>query len=58
MSPQLLFVALALALAAAAALLLLLVIFRRERQLSNLALATLLIALAAGVWWTAIRTPL
>ena len=58
MSLQLLFAALALLLAAGAALLLMVVIFRRERQLANLSLAILLIALAFGVWWTSIRTPL
>ncbi len=47
-----------LALVIAALLLLLLVILRRGRSWSNLALAFLLVALAAGVWFTAIRTPL
>lgn len=55
---QLVFAGLALLLTAAAALLLVLVIFRRERQLANLALAVLLMALAFGVWWTSIREPL
>lgn len=50
--------ALALLLSALAAVLLMAVIFRRDRQLPNLAMATLLIALAFGVWWTAIRDPL
>lgn len=34
------------------------VIFRRGRTGTYLALAILLIVLALGVWWTAIRTPL
>jgi len=55
---QLVFAGLALLLTAAAALLFIIVIFRRERQLPNLALAILLMALAFGVWWTAIREPL
>ena len=58
MSLQLLFAALALLLVVGAALLFIVVIFRRERQLPNLALALLLLALAFGVWWTSIRTPL
>ena len=58
MSLQVLFAALALLLALGAALLLMVVIFRRERQLPNLALAILLMALAFGVWWTSIREPL
>ncbi|HEX9437518.1 MAG TPA: hypothetical protein VGA16_10230 [Candidatus Limnocylindria bacterium] len=58
MSLQLLFAVLALLLAVGAALLFIGVIFRRERQVPNLALALLLMALAFGVWWTAIRTPL
>ena len=41
----------------AAAILLLLVLFRRARSLQYLALAALLIALAVGVWYTTIRTP-
>lgn len=45
-------------LAGGAALLFIVVIFRRERQVSNLALAVLLMALAFGVWWTSIREPL
>lgn len=57
MSLQLLFAVLALALTAIAAVLLVVVIFRRERQLANLSLAILLTALAVGVWWTSIRTP-
>jgi hypothetical protein len=55
---QLVFAGLALMLAAGAALLFIVVIFRRDRQLPNLALAVLLMALAFGVWWTAIREPL
>ncbi|MDE3102200.1 MAG: hypothetical protein KGJ98_08180 [Chloroflexota bacterium] len=58
MTLSLLFTVLTLALVVGAALLLLLVVFRRERQLTNLALAVLLIVLALGVWWTAIRSPL
>jgi hypothetical protein len=58
MSLQLLFAALALLLTLGSALLLMVVIFRRERQLPNLALAILLMALAFGVWWTSIREPL
>ncbi len=58
MSLQLLFAALALLLTVGAALLLIVVIFRRERQMANLSLAILLMALAFGVWWTSIRTPL
>ncbi|MBM4434268.1 MAG: hypothetical protein FJ028_04020 [Chloroflexi bacterium] len=57
MTLQLLFAGLALLLASAAALLFVLVAFRRERQLQNLALAVLLMALAFGVWWTAVRQP-
>ena len=41
----------------AAAILLLLVLVRRGRSLQYLALAALLIALAVGVWYTTIRTP-
>ena len=58
MSLQLLFTILALALVAGAALLLVVVMFRREARFANLSLAVLLIALALGVWWTSIRTPL
>ncbi len=58
MNLQLVFAGLALMLAAGAALLFIVVIFRRDRQLPNLALAVLLMALAFGVWWTAIREPL
>lgn len=58
MSLQLVFAGLALLLAAAAALLLIIVIFKRDRQLPNLALAILLMLLAFGVWWTSIREPL
>lgn len=57
MTLQLALAGLALLLAAAAALLFLVVAFRRERQLPNLALAILLMALAFGVWWTAVREP-
>ena len=55
---QLFFVVLSLALVIAAALLLLGVLIRRGRGASYLVLAALLIALAVGVWYTAIRTPL
>ena len=58
MSLLLLFAGLALLLVAVAAVLFIVVIFRRERQAANLALAIFLMCLAAGVWWTAIRTPL
>ena len=54
---QLFFLVLDLALIAAAGLLLLIVLFRRGRGLSYFALAVLLIALAIGLWYTAIRTP-
>jgi hypothetical protein len=56
MSLQLLFVILALALLVGAAALLLVFLFRR--RVSDLWLAMLLMALAVGVWWTSIRTPL
>ena len=46
-----------LALVAGAILLLLLVIIRKGPIAQNLALAILLIVLAAGVWYTSIRTP-
>ena len=46
-----------LTLVAAAGLLLLIVIIRRGSSPQYLALAALLIALAVGVWYTAIRTP-
>ena len=52
---QLFFVGLDLALVAGAALLLLGVLVRRGRGLSYLALAVLLIGLAVGLWYTAIR---
>ena len=58
MSVQLLVLVLALLHAAGAAALLIVVIFRRERQFANLSLAILLMGLAFGVWWTAIRNPL
>jgi ABC-type proline/glycine betaine transport system permease subunit len=53
----LLFLALDFALVALAVLLLLAVIIRRGRAPQYLALAALLIVLALGVWYTAIRTP-
>lgn len=55
MTALILFLALDVALLAAAAILLLVVIVR-GRSLQYLALAALLIALAVGVWYTAIRT--
>lgn len=55
---QLFFVGLALALVGAAGLLLLAVLVRRGRGVGYVALAMLLIALAFGVWYTSIRTPL
>lgn len=58
MDLQLVFTILTLLLTAGAALLLLVVVFRREGQLANLSLALLLMALAVGVWWTSVRTPL
>jgi hypothetical protein len=56
-SALLLFLALDFALVALAVLLLLAVIIRRGRAPQYLALAALLILLALGVWYTAIRTP-
>jgi len=53
-----LFLALDIALVASAVLLLFVVVIQRGRSLRYLALAGLLIALAVGVWYTAIRTPL
>lgn len=58
MSLQLVFVLLDLALLLGAAALLVVYLFRRQRRGSELSLAMLLIALAIGVWWTSIRTPL
>ncbi len=57
MNALLIFLGLDLLLIAAAALLLLVVIVRRGQAPQYLALAALLIALAVGVWYTAIRTP-
>jgi hypothetical protein len=57
MSSLLVFLALDVALVVAAAVLLLVVIIRGGRSPQYLALAALLIALAVGVWYTAIRTP-
>jgi hypothetical protein len=51
------FLALDFALVAGAVVLLLVVIIRRGRSPQYVALALLLIALALGVWYTAIRTP-
>jgi ABC-type dipeptide/oligopeptide/nickel transport system permease component len=58
MSLQLVFTGLTLALLVGAGLLLLAAAFRRGRQATNVLLAIVLIALAIGVWWTAIRSPL
>ena len=58
MSAAFLLLILDFVLVAGAAIFLLLVIVRRGRIATNLALAVLLIALAATVWYTAIRTPL
>jgi hypothetical protein len=52
-----LFLALDAALLAVAAILLLVVIIRRGRSPQYLALAAMLIVLAVGVWYTAIRVP-
>jgi len=52
-----LFLALDIALLAAAGVLLLVVIVKRGGSMQYLALAALLIVLALGVWYTAIRTP-
>ena len=57
MNALLLFLGLDFALVAGAVVLLLVVILRRGRSPQYLALALLLIALALGVWYTAIRTP-
>ena len=56
MNAQTLFLGLDLALILGAVVLLLVVIVR-GRSLQYLALAVLLVALAIGVWFTAIRTP-
>ncbi|TMC73859.1 MAG: hypothetical protein E6J13_03155 [Chloroflexi bacterium] len=58
MTAELLLLVLDLGLVVGAVIFLLLVIFRRGRIAPNLALAVLLIALAATVWYTTIRTPL
>ena len=57
MSALLFFLALDLALVVGAVILLLVVIIRRGRSPGYLALAALLILLALGVWYTAIRAP-
>lgn len=57
MNPDLVFLALDLALVVAATALLLAVIIRRGRSPAYLGLAMLLIVLALGVWYSAIRTP-
>ena len=56
MNPQTLILGLDLALILGAVVLLLVVIVR-GRSVQYLALAVLLVALAIGVWYTAIRTP-
>jgi hypothetical protein len=58
MNLQLLFVLLTLALLLGAAALFVVIMFRKDRRATDLALAVLLLALAVGVWWTSIRTPL
>ena len=58
MTPALFFLAVDLALVGGAVLLLFAVILRRGRVGTNLFLAMLLIALAIGVWITAIRSPI
>ena len=57
MTALVVFLGLDLLLVAAAAFLLLVVIVRRGQAPQYLALAALLIVLALGVWYTAIRTP-
>jgi hypothetical protein len=58
LNPQTLVLGLDYALIAGAVVLLLVVIVRRGRSMQYLALAALLVALAIGVWYTAIRTPI
>ncbi len=57
MTASTLFLFLVFALLAGAFVLLVVVIVRRGRSIQYLALAALLVALAIGVWYTAIRTP-
>jgi hypothetical protein len=57
LSPQTLFLGLDFALILGAVVLLLVVLVRRGRSMRYVALAALLVALAVGVWYTAIRTP-
>ena len=57
MNPQTLVLGLELALIVGAVVLLLVVLVRRGRSMQYLFLAALLVALAVGVWYTAIRTP-
>jgi hypothetical protein len=57
MSAPLAFLVLILALVGGAVMLSVLVILRRGPAASYLALAALLVALAAGVWLTTLRTP-
>lgn len=58
MNLSLFFLLVALGLVLGAALLLLAVVLRRGRGGTNVFLAVFLIALAIGVWITAIRSPL
>ena len=57
MNPDLFFLILDLALILGAVVLLLVVIVTRGRSAAYLGLAALLIVLALGVWYTAIRSP-
>lgn len=57
MNALLLFLGLDLALVAGAVILLFAVILKRGRSPQYVALAVMLIVLALGVWYTAIRTP-
>ena len=57
MSAAFLLLILDLVLVAGAAIFLVLVIIRRGRIVTNLGFAVLLMALAATVWYTSIRTP-
>lgn len=57
MNAPLLLLALDFALVAGAIVLLLVVLVRRGRSPQYVGLAALLIVLALGVWYTAIRTP-
>ena len=57
MNPDLLFLLLDLALILGAVVLLFVVVISRGRSPAYLGLAALLIVLALGVWYTAIRSP-